>query len=104
VGITRPGCSRRALAAAVLAFALTTACGASASRRGDDLTTTTQVKIALLADPRLGPLRLEVATSSGVVTLTGTVPSDADARRAIDLARKVHGVHAVTSGLKIQPQ
>lgn len=82
---------------------LLSACAAT-SRQADDLTTTTQVKIALLNDARVGGLRLDVRTVQGVVTLSGTVSADADAQQALAVARKVRGVRAVTSDLKIQPQ
>ena len=83
---------------------LLTACATTTSRTTDDLTTTTQVKIALLNDARVGGLRLDVKTFQGVVTLSGTVRSDADAQQAMTVARAVHGVRRVTSELKIQPQ
>lgn len=81
-------------------------CGCSAATRGtgDDLSTTTQVKIALLGDAALGAQRLEVTTLHHDVTLSGTVNSAADAQHAVAIARKVHGVRRVTSDLKIQPQ
>jgi hyperosmotically inducible protein len=62
------------------------------------------VKIALLNDARVGGLRLEVKTVQGVVTLSGTVRSDADAQQAMAVAKKIRGVRAVKSELKIQPQ
>ena len=80
------------------------ACAATTSRTNDDLTTTTQVKIALVSDAQAGGLRLNVSTLQGVVTLSGTVKSDADARHAVAVARAVHGVRRVTSELTIQPQ
>jgi hyperosmotically inducible protein len=83
---------------------LLSACAAATSRPADDLTTTTGVKIALLNDARVGALRLDVKTSQGVVTLSGTVTSEADAQQAMAVARTVRGVRAVTSELKIQPQ
>jgi hyperosmotically inducible periplasmic protein len=82
---------------------LLSACAAT-SRPADDLSTTTGVKIALLNDARVGGARLDVKTSQGIVTLSGTVKSDADAQQAIAVARQVRGVRAVTSELKIQPQ
>jgi hypothetical protein len=83
---------------------LLSACAAKTSRPADDLTTTTAVKIALLSDVQVGGLRLDVKTAQGVVTLSGTVKSDADARQAMAVARAVRGVRAVTSELKIEPQ
>jgi hyperosmotically inducible protein len=82
---------------------LLSACAARTSRPADDLTTTTTVKIALLNDARVGALRLDVKTVQGVVTLSGTVKSDADAQQAVAVARKVRGVRGVTSELKILP-
>jgi hyperosmotically inducible protein len=77
-------------------------CAATTRATTDDLTTSTQVKIALLADTRLGGLRLEVKTFQGVVTLAGTVGSGGDELRAIALAKRVHGVRDVRSQLKVE--
>jgi osmotically-inducible protein OsmY len=96
--------SFRLQAEVLVLFLLLSACAARTSRPADDLTTTTDVKIALLNDARVGGLRLDVKTAQGVVTLSGTVPSDADAQQAMAVARKVRGVRGVTSELKIQPQ
>ncbi len=68
----------RLQAEVLILIAMLSACGATTSRTTDDATTTTQVKIALLSDARTGGLRLGVKTSQGVVTLSGTVPSDTD--------------------------
>ncbi len=95
---------RRWQADVLLLTLLLSACAATTSRTADDLTTTTEVKIALLNDARIGGLRLDVKTFQGVVTLSGTVTSDADARQAMAVARTVHGVRRVMSELKIQPQ
>lgn len=59
------------------------------------------MKIELLADPELGARRLDVSTVGGIVTLSGTVSSAADADRAAALARHVQGVRGVKSELKI---
>ena len=94
----------RLQAEVLLLVVLLAGCSAATNRTTDDLTTTTQVKIALLNDARVGGLRLDVKMFQGVVTLSGTVKSDADAQRAMAVARSVHGVRRVTSELKIQPQ
>jgi hypothetical protein len=110
VDITPPACDpppeggRRAARALslLLLLSLLVAGGACAPRRpADDLTISTMVKIELLADPGLGALRLEASTLDGVVTLSGTVPSQADADRAAATARRVPGVRGVKSQLKI---
>jgi predicted small secreted protein len=100
----RPACSFRLRAEApfVLAFALLlTACGATTRGANDDMTISTRVKIALLNDRQLGPLRIDARTFQGVVTLTGTVPSPTDEQRAIAVARTVRGVKDVKSEMKI---
>jgi hyperosmotically inducible protein len=81
---------------------LLAACGAATSRTHDDLTTSTQVKIALLSDARLGALRLDVKTFQGVVTLAGTVRSAADEQHAIALVKRIYGVRDVRSQLKVE--
>jgi hyperosmotically inducible protein len=84
---------------AVLLIVIVSAC--APHRPLDDLAISTRVKIELLADPQLGARRLDASTRNGVVTLSGTVASQADADRAVAAARRVHGVRAVTSELKI---
>jgi hypothetical protein len=80
---------------------LLSACGATTSRTADDPSTTTRVKIALLNDAQLGGLRLDVKTFQGVVTLSGTVTSDVQARQAIAVARRVQDVKDVKSELNV---
>jgi osmotically-inducible protein OsmY len=82
---------------------LLAACGATTSGTSDDATISTRVKIALLNDPQVGPLRIDARTFKGVVTLSGTVRSQAEADRAIAVARKITGAKDVTSELKIVP-
>ena len=89
--------------AGIIAIALIVAgCGLSTYDTHDDLTISTQVKIALIQDARLGELRINAATSHGVTTLQGSVPSQEDADRAIAIARKVRGVKDVKSELTLQ--
>jgi hyperosmotically inducible periplasmic protein len=88
----------------ILLVLLLAGCSAATRGIGDDLSTTTQVKIALLTDAALGSQRLEVQTVQGAVILSGTVKSEADAQHAVAIARKVQGVRRVTSELKIEPQ
>lgn len=78
-------------------------CGPAIYGTRDDATIATRVKIALLNDPQVGPLRLDARTSQGIVTLSGTVRSQAEADSAIAVARKVRGARDVRSELKIVP-
>jgi len=89
----------QAESALLILFLLCAACGPS--RPADDFTLSTKVKIELLDDPGLGTMRLGVSTLNGVVTLSGTVAAQADVDRAVAAARRVHGVRAVKSDLKV---
>ena len=100
------GCSSpsRRLAAGVFVLVLLFAgCGAAIYGTRDDATIATRVKIALLNDSRVGPQRLDARATNGVVTLIGTVASQADVDAAIAVARKVPGARDVRSELKIVP-
>jgi hyperosmotically inducible protein len=67
----------------------------------DDLSLSTKVKIELIADRELGAMRIDASTLNGVVTLSGAVPSQAAADRAVAAAKRVPGVRDVKSELKI---
>ncbi len=67
----------------------------------DDATITARVKTVLLNDPQVAATKIDVSTTGGVVTLSGTVKSKADEARAIDVARKVTGVRDVKSTLVV---
>jgi osmotically-inducible protein OsmY len=95
-----PGASIRA--AIVVVALMSAACAPAAYDTHDDLTISTQVKIALIQDARLGEFRINAATLHGVATLQGSVPSPEDVARAIAIARKVRGVKDVKSDLKVQ--
>jgi hyperosmotically inducible periplasmic protein len=75
---------------------------ASSSAAVDDATISARVKTTLLNDPQVGALKIDVTTSKGVVTMSGTVKSQAEAERAIQLARQTSGVRDVISNLKPQ--
>lgn len=89
-----------ALAAAPLVLA---GCGKTVGETLDDATITTRVKTALLNDPDVGGLSIDVDTFKGVVTLSGRVRSRAEEQRAIKLARNVRGVSDVKSTLQVLP-
>ena len=108
---------RRMLAVGTLMAAALAVCGvaASADERAagaqtsevageaavQDVAITTTIKNELLASAELGRLGISVGTSHGVVTLTGTVPSDGERRLAVDLARRTHGVSRVDDQLRL---
>ena len=76
-------------------------CGAATSWTKDDPSISTHVKIALLNDPQVAPYRIDAKTSGGIVTLSGTVKTQAELDRAMDVARKVKGVKDVRSLVKV---
>ena len=99
-----PACSgRRAALPLVFALVVLAACGAATSATKDDATISTRVKIVLLNDPQVGALRIDAQTFQGTVTLSGTVRTQAEADRAIALARTIGGARHVKSELKIVP-
>jgi osmotically-inducible protein OsmY len=91
------------VALAVIVPLLLSACGKSVGETIDDATITTRVKTALLNDPDVGALRIDVDTFKGVVTLSGAVKSAAERDKAMGIAKKIGGVTDVKSTLQIQP-
>ncbi|MBS1189798.1 MAG: transporter [Rhodocyclaceae bacterium] len=69
----------------------------------DDATITTRVKTALVEDPNVSAMQVNVETYRGVVQLSGFVDSQANAARAVNLARQVPGVQSVKNDLRIKP-
>ena len=69
----------------------------------DDATITARVKATLLNDTQVAATRIDVTTSNGVVTISGSVKSAADEARAIQLTRQTAGVKDVKSSLQISP-
>jgi osmotically-inducible protein OsmY len=65
-----------------------------------DAAITSEVKTKFLADPDVAGLKINVDTSNGVVTLTGTVKSKAEMDKAMTTARNSKGVKRVVSHLK----
>jgi hyperosmotically inducible protein len=86
------------------------ACGGGSSIRSmssnaaggmDDVTLTARVKTVLLNDQQLNATKIDVSTTDGIVTVSGSVRSQADAARAVELARSVTGVREVKSTLQV---
>ena len=78
-------------------------CGKTVGETIDDSTVTTRVKTALLNDPDVAGLRIDVDTFKGIVTLSGAVKSVEERDKAIAVARKIGGVKDVKSTLQINP-
>ena len=68
----------------------------------NDTWITTKVKSSLLADSDVAGLDVEVETVNGEVRLSGQVDSQAQADRAVQIARDIEGVTNVeSSGLSV---
>jgi osmotically-inducible protein OsmY len=74
----------------------------SAAAAIDDATITTKVKAAVLAEPGLKSLKIDVDTKDAVVTLNGTVESPALKERAMQIAQNVGGVRQVVDNLVVK--
>jgi hyperosmotically inducible protein len=68
----------------------------------DDQWIVTKIKSALLADPEVSGLDINVDSFKGIVTLQGFVKTNNEGERAIYLARRVNGVKDVRSKLVLQ--
>lgn len=62
---------------------------------------TSKVKADFLADDSISGLDIKVETNKGVVSLSGVVPTDAERDLAVEKAKMIKGVTAVSAdGLK----
>ena len=66
-----------------------------------DVAVTARIKTALLADEGVDGASIDVDTSGGLVTLSGSLPNAAQVDRALQVARGTPGVKAVESRLTI---
>jgi len=64
---------------------------------------TTKAKLSLMTDPGISPVGVNVDTEDGVVTLFGTVNSQADKERAAREVMKIDGVLRVENALQVVP-
>jgi len=68
-----------------------------------DASITAAVKSKLLADTKVGGLKIDVDTKDHVVTLTGPVNTAAERAEAVRLAKTTTGVKSVVSKLVVDP-
>lgn len=69
----------------------------------DDATLTAKVKTALILEPGLKGLAIDVDTAAKVVTLNGSADSERARRQAEQVARAVEGVKDVKNNLNVRP-
>ena len=102
------GISKRLLLTALaLSFAVVTGCASTATTEStggylDDSVVTTKVKSAILNDPDLKVLQINVETFKGVVQLSGFVDSKAMMARAVEVTRGVAGVMSVKDDMRLR--
>jgi hyperosmotically inducible protein len=74
----------------------------SAGEYIDDSVITTKVKAAVLNEPTLKSFEINVETYKGVVQLSGFVRSEANIKKAIEVARGVKGVSSVKNDMRLK--
>jgi hyperosmotically inducible periplasmic protein len=68
----------------------------------DDTALTAKVKAALLAEPGLKSLQINVETKNAAVTLSGAVDSDASREKAKQVASSISGVSNVVDQMTVK--
>jgi osmotically-inducible protein OsmY len=93
------------LAAALMVSALGCASQSEPQSPGaymDDSWITTKVKTAILNEPSLKVMQINVETYKGVVQLSGFVDNAASQAKAVEIARSVQGVTSVKNDLRLR--
>ncbi|HSC05236.1 MAG TPA: BON domain-containing protein [Steroidobacteraceae bacterium] len=68
----------------------------------DDSWITTKVKTAILNEPSLKVMQINVETYKGAVQLSGFVDNAASQAKAVEIARSVQGVTSVKDDLRLR--
>lgn len=68
----------------------------------DDSVVTTKVKAAVFNEPSLKSAEINVETLKGVVQLSGFVRSEADIKKAVEVASHVKGVTSVKNDMRLK--
>ncbi len=69
-----------------------------------DASLTAKIKSKMTLDDHVKASDIGVSTNDHVVTLTGTVGSEDEHRRALDLARDTQGVKSVVDQIRVAPK
>ena len=82
-------------------------CAATSTQEGtgeyvDDSVITAKVKAAILNEPSLNVMEINVETFKGVVQLSGFVTDPANIKKATDVARSVTGVREVKNDIRVK--
>lgn len=88
----------------IVLAALVALASATCQRRNvADSAITTKVKSKLAVDTETSALKIDVDTNGGTVTLTGTVPTQAEKTEAEQIARNTEGVTRVVNNITVAP-
>lgn len=68
----------------------------------DDSVVTTKVKAAIFNEPSLKSAEINVETFKGAVQLSGFVSTEANAKKAVKVARSVKGVKSVKNDMRVK--
>ena len=90
-------------AAASNAMAATASAMDKAGDAAGDAMITGKVKTALLADPDVKGMQIDVDTKNGVVMLNGTADKSANSDKAATIAKGIDGVKSVQNNLTVKP-
>jgi osmotically-inducible protein OsmY len=99
--------TRVLLVVLALSFVFVTGCASTSKQEGtgeyfDDSVITSKVKSAILNDPELKVMQINVETFKGVVQLSGFVDSKAMTARAVEVTRGVAGVKSVKDDMRVR--
>jgi hyperosmotically inducible protein len=76
--------------------------GAAVADAATNARITATIKTKLLTEPGLSGLSINVDTTDGFVTLSGTVSSPEQVARAVKIALETEGVYKVASTLQVK--
>lgn len=99
--------NRRSFVGGLAATLILAACAESRTKEStgqylDDAAITSKVKTALTRDPGTSAFDISVETYKGTVQLSGFVDTDAERRRAEQVAEDVSGVRSVRNDLRVK--
>lgn len=95
--------SKRLMPILLVVLLLVLGSAISCSRSRSDQQIVTDIQAKLYGDPNVSSRQIEVQSNNGVVTLSGTVGSDAERTATANDASQVEGVKSVVNNLQVAP-
>src|SRR5262249_12992395 len=87
----------------LMVLAVMTLALACNSRTINDSEITAKVKAKLAEDSQTSAIKIGVSTNQGIVTLSGTVPTDTERTKAEQIAKQTDGVNRVVDYISVDP-